>query len=520
MYSPDKPFKVYCKECWYSDKWDPLEYGRQYDFSKSFFKQFSELIRVVPRIGIMHIHTNINCDYGNYIADSKNVYLSQSVIANSENIYYSRNIDKSKDIFDCFNLKESEQGYELVDGARNYKCKFMVRSRDCINSAFLFDCVNCQNCFMSVNLRNKQFMVRNQQYTKERYEAEIKKHQTWAHSNLAALKEEFRSLMKQALHKFGNLTKVVNCTGNNIDTSKNARDSFDAYNSENVRYCVRMVGAADSHDVMAAVNPELAYDVLAGGYGSRNSKFTDHSDATIESEYTNWCQNSIHLFGCAGLRKKQYCIFNKQYSKESFNNLRTKIIAHMNEMPHVDKNGKIYTYGEFFPIEISPFAYNETIAQEYFPLIKEQAFERGYAWRDSDPSPHKSTIAAENLSDDIASTPESVTNEIISCVDCDKPYRILKQELEFLKQHGIALPRACPECRHKARFNLRNPLKLWHRQCMCNRQIANGISHAAYKNTSAHLHGDKSCPNEFETSYSPDRLEIVYCEQCYNAEVA
>ena len=28
------------------------------------------------------------------------------------------------------------------------------------------------------------------------------------------------------------------------------------------------------------------------------------------------------------------------------------------------------------------------------------------------------------------------------------------------------------------------------------------------------------CKNEFETSYAPDRPEIVYCEQCYNEEVA
>src|SRR5256885_746105 len=37
MYSSDKPFKVYCKDCWYSDNWDVLSYGRDYDFSKPFF---------------------------------------------------------------------------------------------------------------------------------------------------------------------------------------------------------------------------------------------------------------------------------------------------------------------------------------------------------------------------------------------------------------------------------------------------------------------------------------------------
>jgi len=46
-------------------------------------------------------------------------------------------------------------------------------------------------------------------------------------------------------------------------------------------------------------------------------------------------------------------------------------------------------------------------------------------------------------------------------------------------------------------LKFRNPLRLWTRQCM-----------------------REGCPNTFETSYAPDRPEIVYCEQCYLKEVA
>ena len=34
-----------------------------------------------------------------------------------------------------------------------------------------------------------------------------------------------------------------------------------------------------------------------------------------------------------------------------------------------------------------------------------------------------------------------------------------------------------------------------------------------------HLHGNKNCEIEFETSDSPDRPEIVHCEKCYKQEV-
>ena len=34
IYSQDKPLKVYDQKYWWSDNWDPMEYGRDYDFSK------------------------------------------------------------------------------------------------------------------------------------------------------------------------------------------------------------------------------------------------------------------------------------------------------------------------------------------------------------------------------------------------------------------------------------------------------------------------------------------------------
>jgi hypothetical protein len=85
---------------------------------------------------------------------------------------------------------------------------------------------------------------------------------------------------------------------------------------------------------------------------------------------------------------------------------------------------------------------------------------------------------------------------------------------------NVPLPRLCPNCRHYQRLKQRNPLKLWHRKCMCQGKYGtNNLQLTTYNNTVTHFHGDQPCPNEFETSYAPDRKEIVYCEQCYNAEV-
>ena len=77
---------------------------------------------------------------------------------------------------------------------------------------------------------------------------------------------------------------------------------------------------------------------------------------------------------------------------------------------------------------------------------------------------------------------------------------------------GLPIPDQCFPCRLQDRLNRRNPRKLWHRQCVCDYKV--------YGNTSQHRHHSKGrCPNEFQTSYAPERAEIVYCEQCYQAEV-
>jgi len=69
----------------------------------------------------------------------------------------------------------------------------------------------------------------------------------------------------------------------------------------------------------------------------------------------------------------------------------------------------------------------------------------------------------------------------------------------------------------KQLYKERGPVRLWMRKCQCaGSKSENGL----YKNTVPHFHKDGRCPNKFETSYAPDRKEIVYCEQCYNAEVA
>jgi len=193
-------------------------------------------------------------------------------------------------------------------------------------------------------------------------------------------------------------------------------------------------------------------------------------------------------------------------------------------MPYTDKAGRVYKYGEFFPAELSPVSYNESMAQEYFPLSKEIAVKQGYKWYDAADRNYKPTLKAGDLPGDIKDVPDSITGEIIACAhagaDCEQlcvgAFKITSDELNFYRKLGVPLPRLCHNCRTFERLKQRTGLQLYPRKCDC---AGVKSENSVYQNTVKHPHGAEHCPNEFETAYAPDRPQIVYCEQCYQQEV-
>ncbi len=251
------------------------------------------------------------------------------------------------------------------------------------------------------------------------------------------------------------------------------------------------------------------------------------------------CSGGSNLFGCVGMKKGNYCILNKQYSKEDYTALVKKIREHMNQMPYRDTKGRIYTYGEFFPIEFSPFAYNTTLALDLFHLTKEQALAKGYAWYDFADKDYEPTMSWKDVPDHIKDVGDDITKQSILCRawcedaagakehGCTKIFKVLPQELAWYRKLGLPVPGRCPYTRFQDRLRHRNGLELYDRQCYCagiTGSVATSTQLAGiYKNQtlphSSHQ-GSARCPNILRTSFGPDRPKIVYCEPCYQAEVA
>jgi len=503
IYSPNKPYKVYCNDCWWGDGWDPAEYGRDFDFNRPFFEQFAELQKDTPRMALLN-KRSVNSEYTNHSGDNKNAYLGFAIWF-SEDVLYSTWVFYSRDCMDCsFVYEKGERLYEIIDSRTSYQSQYGIFLKDCTNCLYCFDCRGCNNCFMSHNLRNKSYVFRNQELTREEYLKKMEEIDLSSYKVREELRKEFEEMIKDdSVHRYVISERSVNSVGSIIFDCKNVHESFEANQVENGKYLYSLSEAKDVMDLyhVGVHTTELCYE-LQGCTRVSNCQFCHLCYDNMNVMYSDTCQNSQNLFGCVSIKKGEYMIFNKKYSKKEYENLKEKIIEHMK------KTGE---YGEFFPPQIAPVCYNETQGNYYMPLAKEEVLAKGWKWEENVPGTFgKETVSASEIPDKIEDVPDSFLNEIFSCVDCSKNYNITQNELLFLRKEALPLPRRCPNCRYKRRFDLRPPRRLWHGHCKC----------GSTSSPQAINHGHEGqCPNEFETVYDPQRPEKVYCEQCYNKEV-
>jgi hypothetical protein len=486
VYSEDKPFPVYNNDYWYSDKWDALDYGRDYDFTRPFFEQFEELTNMVPQLA-RSVVKNDNCDYVNQCGMSKDCYLIFEA-DHDRNCYYSNNIFDSRDCMEILHGTNNELCYECVDCHDSYDLKCSQDSKNCSESWFLKNCIGCMNCFGSVNLRNKQYYFLNQKYSKEEYEQKVKAVNLASYAGLQNMRAQFAELANKFPQKYIHGIKNEDSTGDYISHTERCYNCFDLHNSQDCRNVNIARNMKMVHDVLAFGSKpgvEFSYEVHETGAGTRNILFSDQIWGTCHDiSYSKLCvTGSKYLFGCVGLRRAEYCILNKQYSKEEYEEMLPRIIRHMESTQE---------WGQFFPMNIAPYGYNETMAQDYFPMSKEDVLAKGLKWKDKDQRDYQP--AEMEVPDAVSDVPDTITNALLACTDCAKNYRIIGQELRFCRGRGVPLSKKCPDCRHYDRLKLRNPQHLHDRECA-------------------------KCQTPLKTSYAPDRPEAIHCESCYEGMV-
>lgn len=240
-------------------------------------------------------------------------------------------------------------------------------------------------------------------------------------------------------------------------------------------------------DVYSVYNAELCYELYSGSQGMFQCLFVRDCWPGRNLLYCDHCFACEHCFGCIGLRKVKNCIFNKQYTKHEYEVLAARMIEHMRQTSE---------WGEFFPMCSSPFPYNDSIAQEIFPLNREQAAAQGLGWREAEVIAMGSTriLDPAELDRDGPADRSLLLNSVLRCQSSARLFRLIKQELDLYEKLGVPLPVLHPDERHLQRKKLKNPWRLWQRKCAKSGQV-------------------------IWSSYAPDRPEIIYAPDVFVNEI-
>ncbi len=493
IHHPDNPYPVYENTYWWSDAFDAKKYGRDFDFTRPFLDQFLKLKAIVPMPArTIDEPTTENSEYCNEAGSIKNCYLCFEIIQ-LEDCMYCRGVGCSNTCVDCLNCAYCTFCYQSIESLNCYGSTFLNDCRECNECHFLADCYGCNNCYGCVNLRNKQFCFFNEQMPEMAYRQRVQ--EKFASLPQEALLREFLTFKEKQIARATHIRQSEQCSGDYLINCKNCLQCFSCGDCEDCQYCDGVAGSERNCDCMDVthfgVGALMSYECqcIGGNPGSTyHALFSDSCWPGSELICCHYCvATTEHCFGCIGLKKGKYCVFNKQYTKEEYDQLVPKIIAHIRETNE---------WGEFFPAGNSPFCYNESSAHEHLPLTKEEVLARGWKWRDQTDEMPKvdKIIPASQLPDSIDDIPDDILNWAIECEATKRPFKIIKQELEFYRQMRLPVPHFHPDERHRRRMALRNPRKLWNRQCA-------------------------KCQQPIATSYSPERPEIVYCESCYLAAV-
>lgn len=467
IYTEPKPYPVYCKDCWWSDQWDANNLGIEFNWNRNFFDQFTELRNKVPRLSLINRNAE-NSEYIHYASHNKNCYLIFNADDN-EDCYYSDSIDDCRDSLDLFSSRKCELSYEIISGHACYNSQFCRHSDNLSDCYFCHYCDDCHDCFGCFGLSHKQYYIFNQSYSKDDYHEKMKVilKQKSSHQGLSQLKNDVEQFFITLPHRYATITDSEDCTGDYLHRCKRCYECYQITRSQDCKFIWDGGTIKDSYDgnYCGHQNSELMYEVQDCWFGYR-VLFSTTCWNSYDMYYSDHCFYSNNCFGCIGLRRKEYCILNKQYSKETYEKLFPRIIDHLIQTQE---------WGEFFPSNISLFTKSETHPNS---ARIQSEFAEIHVNLDS------------TIPDSIIDVDESILKNPLACASCSKSYLILPQELTFYRKHHLPIPRHCFICRQKDRVKSLPVRKLYARNC-------------------------DQCNMDLQSPYPITSPEIIYCSQCY-----
>jgi|SRR5581483_117515 len=291
--------------------------------AQAFFNELQKIISSRPKYPTKVLYSE-NCEYGNELYFCKRVFWGFDDVKCTDCSYIYDSFLCAQ-CLDCDYAVESELCYESVDPFKCFNCNYIEYCANLQDSSYCYNCYPGKNLFGCVNLQNKSFCIFNRQLTEDEYKEKIKIYKTWAPERVLAEVEKLKKLypIMPAVEAHNENTIY----GNYIHYDKNCYLCFDAAHDENGAYLYDTFEANNTLDATyCGDHADLSYEVVSSAR-LFNCNYVYWSEKCQDSSYLFNCLNVKNSLGCVDLAHKQYCILNRQFSKEEYEKISAEILS-------------------------------------------------------------------------------------------------------------------------------------------------------------------------------------------------
>lgn len=294
--------------------------------AEGFFKEFQRIIYTHPRMETYVLYSQ-NCRNSDHVFDSKNLEYCFDTSASSDSTYLF-DCHLVAESLDCDYTVEAESCYECMDVVRCFNCSYVDKANDVRDSMYSYDLSNCHDVFGCVNLVNKSYCIFNRQFTMDEYFEKVKKYKALPSEKVLGMLEELKS--KYPITQSAAQNNINSPYGDQIFNCKNCYMCFDVGRDEDCGYLFDSFDSKFCYDTTyMAQSAEMSYQIV-GATHMFNCNYVIYSENCQDSSYLYNCKGVKNSLGCVGLQYKQYCILNRQFSKDEYERLSKQILDELN----------------------------------------------------------------------------------------------------------------------------------------------------------------------------------------------
>lgn len=295
--------------------------------SQPFFQELQKIINSQPKYPLVIANCE-GCEYCNEVYDSKNLIYCFDTYR-STNSFYTFDSVVVDNCGDCDYAVESQSCYESVDFITCFNCIYLEYCGNLQDSSYCTNCSNGHDLFGCVNLRNKSFCIFNRQFSEEEYHEKVKEFKKLPSEKILKVVEELKDRYPVTqTHADQNENSDY---GNHMHNNKDCYACFDASYDESCGYLYDSFHCKMSYDLTyTSLETQLTYQAV-DSVTLFNCSYMMHTKNCQDSAYIFNCSGLKNCLGCVGLQNKEYCILNRQLTKEEYEKIAPKILNQLKE---------------------------------------------------------------------------------------------------------------------------------------------------------------------------------------------